>query len=253
MVDTSAFTGMAMGWLQTGIFWIFIAVMGGLAAFGFLYVRKQFKFKIPVVEVIRTGDGKVALNITKGGWFRSISFLGLYDYAGETYFKLKDGRKVLEMSSEDYHTILDRRGLIVLRKDDDHKIVVPISRIDADPKEVARRLKDRPDLNDIQKDQIIKKIAMNNYDLLMNVAPAEFSDAAVDNIRQAEKETLNSMEKIMPYVAIGVVAIAMLVTVIVVAQMIKSGQAHYMDIIEKANALGPQCKNLLNTIAGSAP
>ena len=253
MVDTSMFTGMAMGWLQTGIFWIALAVGAALAGFGFMYVRKQFKFKIPVIEIIRIGNGKVAFNKTKGGWFKSISFLGLFDYAGETYFKIKDGRKVLEMSSEDYHLINNRSGLVVIRKDDDHKVLAPLSRIDTDPEAIKERLNDRNDLTDIERKQIVQKIAFGNYDLLMNVAPAEFRDAAVDNIRQAEKESMTSFDKILPYLAVGVVVVGAVVMVVVVSQMIKSGQTHFLDIIEKANGLEPACRNLINTMGGLSP
>jgi len=160
-VGFESIVGGIFGWGWT-VFLIFL-VVGIIVLFfiGGLWIAQQRKFSIPLLEIISLGEGKIAVQISKAGWFkRKRALFGLLEVGGETICLCKDGkRRIHNVSSEDYHEINGKRGLIVKRKDDDPDILVPISRTE-----------------------------VKNYNLLFEIAPADYRDVAVEILDEKKRE-----------------------------------------------------------------
>jgi len=211
-LDTSSFTGGMFSLLSSFLFWGVLAVVLVGAVFGVLVIRKNRKLTNPVVEVTSLGRGKIGLNVGKklrGGWFKKEEgFLGLWDYGTEEVFKLKDGRIVLNVSSEDFHEINGKMGLVVMRSPEDPRIVVPVNR--------AR---------------------VENGELLTKIAPADYRGTVVDIIKKAEKETSDKIDKIMQFVFWGGIILFSFISIILITQMVKNGQTEAKDLLLQAGKI----------------
>jgi len=197
--------------LTSGFTWIAILTLavGGLAIF--LIRRKNKKFVVPVLEIIDMNNGKANIKHTIGGWFRSqTTFFGLIDYAGGEIFKLKDKRRVYEINSRDYHLINGRYGLIVQRKPSDTKILIPIGKMYLDNESNA---------------------------LINHIAKSDLRETSVNIIKDAEKETMGWLDKIMPYAVLGLFIVGGVIGLVVVSQMVQHGQDKAADLILKAGEM----------------
>ena len=222
-MDMSMFTGLLFEWLRTGIFWLVLIFVLAVAVFGTLIIRKNKKLQYVVLEITNLGSGKIGVNSSKAGWFKTNTILfGLWDQGGEDILKLKDGRKVQCASSVDFHEINGKRGLIVKRKDDDPKILVPLTSIE-----------------------------ISNKHLLSEIAPADMRDASVNIIRQAEKEASTFLDKYLPYIMLGGVVVFAFVSIILIIQMVKNGQTEAGDLILQAGKQA--CDIQQQVISSSAP
>jgi len=209
--DWGGISGVVFSWLSSFMFWGIFLVAFLFGTIGLLILKKRRKLKFPVIEITGLGAGKVGLLKHKGGWFRSKTFFfGLWDYGGDELFRLKDGREVQGSSSEDYHDIFGRRGLIVQRKGDDPKILLPISEIELD--EDAKHA-------------------------LISIAPGDFRDASTNILRRAENETRGTWEKILPWIALGGLGIILFICIILIVQMVKNGQAEASKLILEAGKI----------------
>lgn len=193
-----AIGGIAYGWVSTIIFWCFILVciLGGLTMY--LWLRKNRKLQYRCLEVIDIGGGKVGFVYHRAGWFKSKWLLGLFDYGGEEILMLKDKRKVQLASSQDFQELNGKRGLVVFRKSDDPKIVLPITNITLNEK---------------------SKTMVNA------IAPADYRDASIQLIKQAEQETMSKFARMLPAIAIGFGVILLFLVVLFVIQYAKHAQA----------------------------
>ena len=149
------------GMLVSMGFWVGVIVVLLVFLFVALYVKKNKKFKYPVLILNDLGGGKIGVEKSRAGWFKSGKILfGMLDKTGERRLELKDKRLIQQGSSEDFHEIGFKRGLIVQAKSDDPKILVPL-----------------------------KRLEIKNKELLMAIAPADYRDASAKIISEAEKET----------------------------------------------------------------
>jgi len=211
--------GLFLTWMTTGLFWMVLVVLMLIATWGSLLIRKKRKLRYPTLVLSDLGNGKMGVEITRSGWFKShITLFGLWDYGKEEYLRLKDGRKIQSGSSVDFHDINGKRGLVCKRKSDDNLIVVPID-----------------------------KMKVINRDLLARIAPADFREASVDIIKQAERETRGRMEQIMQWILFAGLIIFAMISIILITQMVQRGQAEAKDLILKAGKCG------INYIQGSSP
>ena len=190
--------GSIMSWLSSIIFWLLFALVFFGIGILFLWRRKRKRFNIPVIEITLLGNGKAGFKNLKAGWFKSQSILfGLIEMGGERRLLVKDGREIYNPSSEDFQTINDNNGMVVQRKGDDPKILVPINRI----------LLDR-----------------ESQEMLNAIAPADFRDVASRIIRETEKETMSKfnrfMEQAMPILQI----VGFVLSLIFVIQYVKHSQ-----------------------------
>ena len=192
LLDTSAVTSTAMGWLQTGLFWIIFVVIILVGLIFYIKIKKWRQLKYPLIEIIGLGAGKAGFTFTKKGcgWFKSDSILfGLVE-SGEEVMKAFDGRRIFCSSSIDFHEIQGRRGVVCKRKDDDPKILVPLTSFE-----------------------------VKNIYLISEIASADFRDAASTINKQAENEMKNVLLQYLVPIAIGVFAIAMIISIVIMKQM----------------------------------
>ena len=184
-------------WMTSFFVW---GILLFIVAFGiviYFIVRRNKKLKFPVLVQTLLGNGKIGVISYVGGWFGNKSILGgLYDYGGETVFKVKEPgmfgkitRRVLEVSSEDYHTINGRMGLIVIRKGDDPAILVPVSSVE---------------ITDKSREQ------------MEAIAPADFRDAVNKIMDDATAETQKAWAKYIPIMFTIFMGIILLICIIVV-------------------------------------
>lgn len=189
-MDFSNVSNVAYGWLRNGLFWVIVALVLTCGAFAVLWWRKRTRMKYNALEVISFGNGKIGLNMHKAGMFKQKSTLGgLIDYGNEFRFKTDDGRIIRDASTDDLHDIFGKKSFLVRRKDDDPKILVPITRV-----------------------------GFKNEKLLMEIAPADFRDASVEIVAEATKETQGFLEKYLPYIMLGAIVVFFVISMILASQ-----------------------------------
>lgn len=180
------------GWVTSGLFWTVTGVIiVAIIAFFYLSMSRRGKLKYNVLEVVRFGNGKTGVNLLKAGIFKNkTTFFGLLDYGSENIFKTSDGRKIQGAKTSQLHDVLGKKGFWVVRKTDDPKILIPLD-----------------------------KVYIQNLEALLNIAPADFRDVSTEIVNNALKETAGGWEKILPYLAIGVIVILCIITVVINQQM----------------------------------
>jgi hypothetical protein len=206
--------------LGTVLFWVILLIVLAGTTIGFLFFRKKSKLTNPVIEVTPLGRGKMGIKTKlKGGWFKHNSTLfGLWDYGQEEVFKCKDGRIILNISSEDFQEINEKMGVVAMRSPEDPRILVPINRMKCE-----------------------------NMELLTRIAPADYRGVVVDIVKKAEKETSDKMDKIMQWVFWGGIIIFSFILILLTTQMVKNGQAESKDLILQAGKINA---DNLKTICG---
>lgn len=191
-MDFGGIFGAFGGWFSSGLFWFVMAILLTVGVLILLNVQKRRKLKYNSLELISFGNGKVGINISRAGLFKKKTALfGLWDYGNENCFKMKDGRIILEANTDDLHDIQGRKGFILRRKDDDPKILVPISKIEFDKA---------------------------GLQALFSIAPADFRDASVNIMTEAAKETSGWADKYLPYIMLGGMVIFFIVGFILASQ-----------------------------------
>jgi hypothetical protein len=207
-------------WLTKASFWTIGIILLVVAIFFFyLVMSRKGKLKYNVLEIVLFGQGKVGLNLLKAGIFKSkTAFFGLLDYGEESIFKTKDGRRILNARTTYLHDVFGKKGFICCRKKDDARILVPLSKVDID-----------------------------NLGLLGEIAPVDYRDASVTILKDAVKETTGTWEKILPYLAIGIIVILCIIAIIINQQMTNNT----IDKVGKLLIEG--CKNTQNIVPSGAP
>jgi len=212
MLNTTNITSGLVGMLGTFVFWIVLLIcfLGG--ALTILIIRKNKKLTIPFIEVLDIGRGKVSIKQgkkNKAGWFKHhTTLMGLWDYGYEEVCKTKDKRIILNVSAEDYHDLNGKPGLILQRSPEDPNILVPVN-----------------------------KVELKNGNILNTIAPADYRGVAVDIIKKGEKETADKTKEIVQWVIFGGVIIFALIAIILIVQMVKSGQSQAKDLILQAGKI----------------
>ena len=177
-------------WFSSGLFWLVIAIILTIGVFVLLSVNKRRRLKWNVLECLSYGNGKAGINLLTAGIFKKkTTVFGLWDYGNENCVKCADGRLILEATTDDLMDIFGEKGFIVRRKDDDPKILVPIS-----------------------------KIRWKNEEALLEIAPADFRDASVNIVDSATKETQTWADKYLPYIMLGGMVIFFIVGFILASQ-----------------------------------
>ena len=224
-VGLGALSGVMVQWLTSFLFWGIAGVIVLAVIFGALMIKKNKKLRIPIIVRTDMGNGKVAYDYTKGGWFKSQStFFGLLDYKGEDIFRTKDKRVIQDASSSDYHEINGKMGLLVQRKSDDNKILVPISK---------------------------SELSADSLREINSIAPADYRDASNKINDGARQETSGFMDKYLPMISWMVMGIIFLIIIILIVQMVKTSQAEAWKNTQLAIAAARS--NAQVAIASSAP
>jgi len=177
------------GWVGTAFLWTSIIIFVCAVFIIFLVLQKRKKFKFPTFIFINTGNGKVSITKTMSGWFSNKkTFFGLIEKKGSDEMITKKGIKILNVSASDFHDYDGKLCLLIKRKDDDPKILAPISKAEVEEK------------------------------LLLEVAPAEYRDASVGIVNKIDDETKGSLEKYLPMIMSGVIIMGGLLSIIFIIQ-----------------------------------
>jgi len=218
-VDLGGMGSVVFGWGSSLLFWAIVIFVLMIMFVGFLMIMRQFKFRYPCLEVVSLGQGKVSTQMTKAGWFKKRRlFFNLIEVGGEQELICKaDNRKIFCVSSTDYHEINGKRGLICKRKDDDPEVLVPID-----------------------------KVAVDNLQLLMRIAPADYRDAAVDILENKRRETLTWMEKNAPIIFMGGLIILSVIALVIIFNFAKGESAAWREYAMAA-------RGAVTTVSTAAP
>ena len=208
--DLGGMGSAVMAWGGSMIFWGVLLLVFVIIGFGFLYMKKSFSYKFPVLEVIGIGNGKVMFQQGKAGWIKkNRMFFGLIELGGEQEMRLKKGdRKIQQVSSMDYHEIGGKRGLIVKRKDDDPAVLVALT-----------------------------KFEISNEGLLAEIAPADYRDAAIDILNEKRKETLTWWDENKSTLLLAGVIIFALISLIIIFNFAKGESTAWREAMTKVNQL----------------
>ncbi len=199
-------TKMIMSWG----FWLIMAVVIVAIVFGSLAMKKKGKFVFPAIIFSNNGNGKVGIRFTRAGWFKSKKILGgLMDIAGERRLEVKDGRIVQQGSTSDFHELSFKAGLLLQEKEDDPKVLVPISKCQLNPE---------------------------SQKMIMQIAPADYRDACSKIISDAEKETMSRWETLAQVLVFGFVGVILFISIILVIQYSKNAMADANAIHREALA-----------------
>jgi len=208
----------SLSFLWSWVFWLIFAFLVVGVTFGSLYFRKKRKYTYPCLVLNNIGSGKLGVEKKKAGWFKTNKLLfGLIDHSGERRLEVNDGRIVQQGSTQDFHEIGFKRGLIVRAKDDDPKVLVPI-----------------------------KRAEIKNGELLESIAPADYRDASEKIMREAQKETISNMERIMTIVGFMLIVIVLFICIILVIQFANNNIQEANKILDEALKAKQDIANKIN-------
>lgn len=213
-MDFGSLAGSVGGYVKSGAFWLIVViVLVAAIVFFYGYMTRRSKLKYNCLEMVRFGNGKVGINETKAGVFKTKTFLmGLFDYGQESVMKVADGRVIEGARTSQLHDVSGKKGFIVMRSPKDSKILVPIGKVDFD-----------------------------NMKAIFAIAPGDYREAATRLYNEAVKETQGTWEKLLPYVAIGLCVVLTIINVVVNMQMTN----HTTDKVGEILIQG--CSNSQNT------
>lgn len=208
MVSLNGVGDMAKSMFFSWGFWVVIGIVVFGVVIGSLFMRRKGKLIFPAIVLTNNGNGKVGVKMLRAGWFKSKKVLGnLIEVGGERRLETSDNRIVQQGSSEDFHEIGYKAGLILQEKPDDPKILFPISKL-----ELSRESKEK----------------------IMSVAPADYRDASSKIISDAEKESLSKWETIAQVLVFGFVAVILFISIILTIQYSKNTMAEAQAIHKEA-------------------
>lgn len=229
MVEFSGATSMLVDWLVSPLIWFVVVIVFVAATFGYVWIRKKRKLIYTCLEIVKYKGGKAGFNEIKAGWFgKKKTLKNWWDY-GEEQVETQDGDKILNFSTEDFQEINGKRGIVVARDPVNPDILVPIT-----------------------------TVSFKGEEMLAEIAPAEYRDAAVDIIKDADRETSDWTKQLIQWVLLGMLIIASLVSIIVITQMVKNGQQEAANLILEAGETCLRnakevCQSLATSAAGSSP
>ena len=229
MVSVSGATALLFDWIISPFIWIALVLIFVSVTFGFLAVRRKRKLIYDIMEVVDYGNGKAGFNIMRGSYFGKQKALNNWLDYGDEQLETKDGTKILNFSTDDFSEINGKRGIVVARDQINQDILAPIN-----------------------------KIYTKGQQMLLEIAPAEYRDAALDIIKDADRETADWTKQVIQWVLIGGTIIFALISIIVVAQMVKNGQTEASNLILEAGQTCLKnaqevCSKIVTSVKGVSP
>ena len=192
--DISSIGGSLMNWALMPLFWLVIIIFFVLAILGTLYIKKKRKLKYNVIEIVDRGNNDVEINTDlKAGWFGKRQYLKGLWCTGEEVLTTNLGDKILYFSSEDYKIVNGKKGIVCFRDPVRQDILVPISRT-----------------------------SIKNKELLAAIAPADYTDVAINIINDAVAETTDWKDKMIQLGSWALVVIFSLVAIIIISFVVSN-------------------------------
>lgn len=215
MVDVSSIAGVVGNYARSGFFWLIVIIVAVICVlFFYLFMARRGKLKYNNLELISFGNGKIGVNLSKAGVFKSkTTFFGLLDYGSEYVVKTSDGKTIQKARTTHLHDLFGKKGFITVRKPEDPKILVPIG-----------------------------KIRFGNMLVLFDIAPSNYRDASTKIFNEAVEETKGTWEKILPYIAVAVVVVLTIISIVINMQMTNN------TVNKVGNMLIQGCTNSQNAV-----
>lgn len=189
---------------------VVVVVVIFVVGFLFLFILKRKSLVFPSAEIVDLGSGKTCINCLgkkSAGWLgKKKGFMRLW-YTGDKVMRLKSGEIVEEFSEEDFQEVNARRGIIFYR-DPVSRLLFPISRL-----------------------------RVTNRELVASIAPAVYTDTAVEIIRANEVETRDKWKELAPMLVMAGVIVFAIISMILIYQLFKHDISEGKDLILKAGSI----------------
>jgi hypothetical protein len=221
--------GTLLSWVTAPLIMVVVAAIAFLFIFLVLYFRKRRALVFGSAEFVDLGGGRTNINFLGNksvGWFgKKKGFLGLWR-TGNKVMMTKNMREIQLFSEEDFQEVNGERAVVFYR-DPVRRCLFPIN-----------------------------KLVFNNKDIVADIAPAEYTDAAIDIIQKNEVETLDKLSKFAPYIMFALMGMIFLIAIIVIINYVNGSQTQAKDMLLSA---GKSClesaKSVCSQIAlgSSAP
>jgi hypothetical protein len=157
----------------------------------------------PVAEVVDLGRGHGAINCDlKAGYFGKKLYLKGLWWSGEEVVRTNLGDIIEDFSTEDFQEVNGQRGIVCFRDPLRRNVLVPINRFE-----------------------------VKNKELVANIAPSDYTDTAIDIVKDAVAETSDWKDKLIQFAGWALVVVFSLVAIIVIVQMVKNGQDKTAELI----------------------
>lgn len=210
------------------IMWLLIIIGMVIVGVSLLYIRKKRKLEYHCEIWSIVGNKKIMITPTRAGWFKEKMLFKIWDYGKEESIRTADGREIQGLTRADMHFYKGNRAIICYEKGDDRKVLVPIEKFDIDPE--GKRA-------------------------ILEIAPASFRDVSSKIIESNNDELMSKLSKYAPYVVLAGIIVFALVSIIIIVQMVKNGQAESKDLLIQVAKFG--CKGasdaLSSGVGASAP
>lgn len=223
--DIASISTMLMRYVVNPLIWLIIIIVVAGGTFGILWFRKRRKFLYPVAEVVDLGRGHGAINCDlKAGYFGKKSYLGGLWWGGEEVVKTTLGDTIEDFSTEDFQEVNGKRGIVCFRDPLRRNVLVPIS-----------------------------KFQINGKEFVANIAPSDYTDTAIDIIKDSVAETSDWKDKMIQFVGWALLVVFSLVAIIVIVQMVKQGQEKSAELLLQAGTEGAKaCSDICKQAVGQA-
>lgn len=231
-MDLSGFSGMVMNWIVNPLLWLIVLIVVIVVIIGFLYIRKKRKLLYHVAEIVDLGRGHGAINTDlKAGYFGKKLYLRGLWWSGEECVRTNLGDIIEDFSTEDFQEVNGERGIVCFRDPLRRNVLVPIN-----------------------------KFEIKNKEFVASIAPSDYTDTAIDIVKDAVAETSDWKDKLIQFAGWALIVIFSLVAIIVIVQMVKNGQDKSAELLLNAGTKGAEaCKDIcgqaINIVAsgGTAP
>jgi len=218
ILNTSGYTSALFGLMSTFIFWAVVLLFLVVTIIGGLWVRKKRKLVHPVIETVPLGRGKIGIRRRlKGGWFKNNkTFFGLWDYGERDIYLTSDGRQIQNLSSEDFHEIDGKMGVIAVRSPENPRILLPLN-----------------------------KAEIENKTILLKIPPGDYVGAVIDVIKKSERETRDRTQEIVKYALLGLIIMIFFISIIIVSNMNAKAVDGAKEIVKEAETISQDKLELL--------
>lgn len=234
MADFSFVTDYILQFATSSLFWIIILIGGCLAGLGALKLRKKRKMNKLIGVLTYLGSGKIAIDIKKGGYFsRQRVLKGLIERGKEEEYITQDNEVIFGAVPSDYHMYNGERILLVTPNPDDPNQLLPISKI---------------------------KLSEDSRKLLLQIAPVEVREMAVDSYKKSVDEMKSFTDKVVQWLIIGGFLVVALVVILFITQYAKhtidssaSVMSQAGDTLKQVASKLAEATNSISTNPSNAP
>lgn len=224
-MDFGSISGIIMTWIVNPLMWLLLIVGFILAGLAILWLRRRRKLMYAVAEIVDLGRGHGAINTDlKAGYFGKKLYLKGLWWSGEECVRTNLGDIIEDFSTEDFQEVNGERGIVCFRDPLRRNVLVPIN-----------------------------KFEIKNKELVANIAPSDYTDTAIDIVKDAVAETTDWKDKLIQFAGWALVIIFSLVAIIVIVQMVKNGQDKSAELLLQAGTKGAEaCKNICSQAISQA-